>query len=197
MHQEKLTLADTNAASLWQLSHPAFEVRGAVLGGVPVGETSEMVVPGIGITTVAVFPTAGQGLFVVALERRDLASAKQRPDLLWRGPEPTQIAEAVDSLGAVIVCPLQQSLESEVVAVDAAEHHDPGIGALDSNRVLFSSQMVLPLCPTLSSGEYSPRLLSCLAKSLERHKALAPGSHPEVLGQLALVFVSHVLQETP
>ena len=84
-----------------------------------------MIVPWVGVAAIAVFSASGEGCFVVALKSSDLAFEQERPDLFWRRSEPSEVAETVDSLGAMLVSGVDHRFQGEMVVVDAAKNNDP------------------------------------------------------------------------
>jgi hypothetical protein len=100
-----------------------------------VGDQGEVVVPRVGVAAVAVLAAGGERLLVVALDGEDASLLQQRPDLFGIRPEGAEVAQAIDGLGAAPGRVLQERGQGEMVAVDAAEDRDPGVGAFDRSRV--------------------------------------------------------------
>jgi hypothetical protein len=113
-----------------------------VLRRVAIGKGGEVIVPWVGVAAIAVFSASGEGCFVVALKISDLAFEQERPDLFWRRSEPSEVAETVDGLGAVLVSGVEHRFQGEMVVVDTAKDHDPRIGTLDGSGVTLSPEKV-------------------------------------------------------
>ena len=143
-----------------------------------------MVVARIGVAAVAVLAAEGERLLVVALDREHASLGEEGPDLFGVGPEAAEVAQAVDGLGAAAAGVLQQRGQGKVVVVDAAEDGDPGVGALDGNRILRAGSVGAQRRRALLRGEAQARAGGGLAEQGEGHQLLAPGGHAAVSGQL-------------
>src|SRR5262245_40649308 len=88
---------------------------------VVVGDLSEIIVAGIGVAAVAIGGSRRERLLIVALDELRAGVKKQREDPVGMRAKRTEVPECVETVVSAASRVLNRRLESEPVAVDAAE----------------------------------------------------------------------------
>jgi len=118
-----------------EFAHVSLELGGSTLGGVLIGNSREMIVSVVGVSSVEYGEIAGERLLIIPLDGLNSMAREDRPDPVRMGAEPAEISQAIDLLGPAGPGVPADRFQGQIVAVDAAAHGDStGHRSLTSDR---------------------------------------------------------------